>query len=693
MADIALPPPAPFLALPGEPPIPWTRWLQSFETFILAVGLTDVSAARKKTLLLHCLGAEGQRVLGALESSTTSDYDTAVELLNAHFAAPQRALLRRFLFRQRHQLPGESVQRYVANLRGFVSTCKFRALQEEMIRDQLIEHTNDAKVRETLLLEPDDISLSRVITIALQIENAGACASALTRQQTIADCPPPPPMTQSMLQPSQDDTLEAADSSAVMLLRRQLRSRPHPQASRPCDNCGSSSHLSRAQNCPARGQTCRNCGKCNHFASVCRSTAAVSAQAPTIIHNVYSAPVSFKACSVRLNDVCIPLLLDTGASVSLLNMQTYNTFFGALTLSAPSASLCGYGDSKIDLVGSLQVTVGYGNKMVPSFTFHVAHRVANLMGLDLFSALGFSLVDMKGAAILTVSTPWQQKCLSLFEGLGCLTAFAHQPLLNPAIKPVIQPLWRIPLALHDGVSAELKQLLDIGIIEPVDASSWVSNLVVAQKKSGALRVCVGLRAVNKAVIPDRFPLPTSEELTAQFHGSTMFSKLDLRQGYLQVPLHPNSRNLTAFVTHAGVFRYTRMPFGLSSAPSCFQKIMVSVLAGISWVAIYLDDEVIHGPTTESHDERLSRVLAALAKHKLTLNSEKFVFSAPTIKYVGFRLSADGITPLQSNVDAIQAIPEPSSAVQVASFFGMTGYYLKFLPHCSANHCPTTATAA
>ncbi|KAL0148064.1 hypothetical protein M9458_056604 [Cirrhinus mrigala] len=644
MADIALPPPAPFLALPGKPPIPWTRWLQSFETFILAVGLTDVSAARKKALLLHCLGAEGQRVLSALESGTTSDYDTAVELLNAHFAAPQSALLRRFLFRQRHQLPGESVQQYVANLRGLASTCKFGALQDEMIHDQLIEHTNDAKVRETLLLEPDDLSLSRAITIAVRIESAAACASALTKQQTIADCPAPCPMPPSTLQPSQNDTLAAADSSTFMLLRRQQRSRPRPQAQtpRPCDNYGSSSHLSRAQNCPARGQTCRNCGKRNHFASVCRSAPAVSVQAPTIIHNVYSGPVSFKACSVRLNDVCIPLLLDTGASVSLLNMHTYNTFFGALPLSAPAASLCGYGDSKIDLVGSLQVSVGYGNKMVPSFTFHVARRRANLMGL------------------------------------GSLTAFAHQPLLNPTIKPVIQPLRRIPLALRDSVSAELKQLLDIGIIEPVDASPWVSNLVVAQKKSGALRVCADLRAVNKAVIPDRFPLPTSEELIAQFHGSTVFSKLDLRQGYLQVPLHPSSRNLTAFVTHAGVFRYTRMPFGLSSAPSCFQKIMVSVLAGIPGVAIYLDDVVIHGPTPESHDERLS---------KLTLNAEKCIFSAPTIEYVGFQLSADGVTPLRSNIDAILAIPEPSSAAQVASFLGMTGYYLKFLPHYSATTAP------
>ena len=107
--------------------------------------------------------------------------------------------------------------------------------------------------------------------------------------------------------------------------------------------------------------------------------------------------------------------------------------------------------------------------------------------------------------------------------------------------------------------------------------------------------------------------------------------------------------------------------------------MVSVLAGIPGVAIYLDDIVVHGPTADVHDDRLNRVFAALAKHALTLNTEKCVFSVPEIEFVGFRLSASGITPLQSNVDAIQAIPEPSSAAQVASLLGMAGYYLKFLP--------------
>ena len=159
-------------------------------------------------------------------------------------------------------------------------------------------------------------------------------------------------------------------------------------------------------------------------------------------------------------------------------------------------------------------------------------------------------------------------------------------------------------------------------IEQVNASPWISNLVVVKKKTGGLRICVDLRVVNKAIIPDRYPLPTTEELTAQFHGSTVFSKLDLHQGYLQVPLHPDSRNLTAFITQDGVFRCKRMAFELSSASSCFQKIMASILAGIPGVAIYLDNIIVHGINSATHDERLQKVFTALAEHYLMLNTDK-----------------------------------------------------------------------
>ena len=128
-------------------------------------------------------------------------------------------------------------------------------------------------------------------------------------------------------------------------------------------------------------------------------------------------------------------------------------------------------------------------------------------------------------------------------------------------------------------------------------------MVIAKKKSGEPRVCEDLCAVNKAIIPDKYPLLTAEELTTCFYGSPVFNKLDrCHQGYLQVPLDSDSRDLTAFVTPPGVIHYTRMPFGLRSAPSCFQK-MSSIVTSIPAMSLYLDDIVVHGSNTSAHDER------------------------------------------------------------------------------------------
>lgn len=310
-------------------------------------------------------------------------------------------------------------------------------------------------------------------------------------------------------------------------------------ARRSCGNCGSSSHLSRAPNCPAKGQRCQRCGRQNHFARVCRSVPSTDSplprtpgpHTPTTIHSVAANSRPLKCCTVELDGVCLPLLLDTGASKSLLNVSTVRRLFPLRALTADAVDLYGYGHSKIGMVGTITCAVRYGTKALPAFTFQVSRQGANLMGFDLFCKLGFTLVDYSGAAILSVGSPWHQRWPALFSGLGCLTAFNHQPLLKPEVRPVIQPIRRLPLALRDDVTAELQKLLDAGIIERIDASPWISNLVVAKKKSGGLRPCIDLRPVNKAVIPDRYPLPTVEELAAQFYGSSVFTKLDLRQGY------------------------------------------------------------------------------------------------------------------------------------------------------------------
>lgn len=108
---------------------------------------------------------------------------------------------------------------------------------------------------------------------------------------------------------------------------------------------------------------------------------------------------------------------------------------------------------------------------------------------------------------------------------------------------------------------ELNRLLQAGIIERIDASEWVSPIVVARKRGGGLRLCVDLREPNKSVIMDCHPLPHMEDLFAELAGATHYSQIDLSAAYYQLPLHPESRRLTAFITHDGLFQFTRVPFG------------------------------------------------------------------------------------------------------------------------------------
>ncbi|KAI3360245.1 hypothetical protein L3Q82_014555 [Scortum barcoo] len=197
---------------------------------------------------------------------------------------------------------------------------------------------------------------------------------------------------------------------------------------------------------------------------------------------------------VELDGVCLPLLVDTAASKSLLSESTVRWLF---------LSTVDHGRHR----GAVQIQPHqdwHGRHL------HLLQPPANLLGFDLFCTLGFSITDNTGTSILMVTTPWQHRWPSLFAGLGCLSTFNHQPLIDPAVSPVIQPLRCLPLCLHDDVMAKLQKLLDAHIIEQVD-----------------------LRQTNKAVIPDKYSLPMMEELSAKFHGSTVFSKLELRQIYLQ----------------------------------------------------------------------------------------------------------------------------------------------------------------
>jgi transposase InsO family protein len=705
-----------FLSIPGRPPIPWDRWKAMFEDWLLAIGF-PVGAAmeqRKAALLRASLGTEGFRLYTSLTSNPRESYEDAIAKLASHFGPPASAIFSRAQFTRRQQQPGESVAAYVAALRELAAKCEFPAAQlNERVRDQFAAWCCVDRIRERLLQEPATKSLDDLLTLAVTMERAMAEAPALNN----TDRP-------------------------VNRIRGTLasRSRKQPSSSASaCSNCGTLGHAARSLDCPAQGKACRGCGRVGHYVACCRSsqqsaqssargrstsrsgrrrrfsrprrrdarTNLVDEFSPTdsdasaaevvgsvFINSVQVCPAgSFKRVTCRLADVQVSLIVDLGAKVSILARDIYErSSLSSFKLRPPDVMLRTYNGQPIECLGRVALPVSVGQVTIPQFIFYVTARGDSMMGVDLFDAIGGSLqlgddriipTTSAGVATISSSSVSLEQFPALTAGLGRLRGFIHRPQIDPSVKPVQQHFYHQPLSLRQPISDELRRMERDGVIERIDSSQWISNLVVARKKNNQIRICVNLSAVNQALIPARFPLPTMEELTARLAGSTVFSKIDLRWGYMQLELAEECRYLTAFVTHDGVFQWRFLPFGLASGPSAFQQVVRRMLEGLEGCVNILDDIVVFAVDMEEHDKRLRLVLNRLQKYGATVRVDKCAIGVPEVEFNGHLLSAAGIRPLTSNVEAILRLPVPENQRQLLRFLCTATYYMKFCPGFAA----------
>lgn len=163
------------------------------------------------------------------------------------------------------------------------------------------------------------------------------------------------------------------------------------------------------------------------------------------------------------------------------------------------------------------------------------------------------------------------------------------------MPPVINPPRRVPFSLMKPLKEKLDELQDNGILIPVtEPTEWVSSLVVVKKPSGKLRICIDPTHLNKAILRQHYPTPCIEEIVTQLGKAKLFSVLDAKDGFWQVPLDEESSKLTCFNTPYGRYRWTVMPFGIKSAPEVFQQRMSCALEGLEGVAVIADDILVYG---------------------------------------------------------------------------------------------------
>jgi transposase InsO family protein len=272
-------------------------------------------------------------------------------------------------------------------------------------------------------------------------------------------------------------------------------------------------------------------------------------------------------------------------------------------------------------------------------------------------------------------------------GLGKLPGSVSLKI-DKNVEPVISPSRRIPVALRPKLKAELSRLVAIGVIEPVnEPTPWVNQIVLAEKKSGALRICLDPRDLNRALKREHYPLPILDDVLHNMGNSRVFSKLDLSSGYWHVDLDEDSSLLTTFQTCFGRYRWRRLPFGLSVSSEIFQKKLLQAIDCLPGVECIADDLVVHGPDVETHDRNLNTFLARCQEKGIKLNLEKLELRLSRISFMGHRITDQGLEIDPEKVRAIDGMPTPSNLEGLRRFLGLANYLCKFLPNLNSVTAP------
>ena len=183
---------------------------------------------------------------------------------------------------------------------------------------------------------------------------------------------------------------------------------------------------------------------------------------------------------------------------------------------------------------------------------------------------------------------------------------------------------------------------------------------MVKKADGSWRPCGDFRLLNGVTIPDAYPLPNMMDFAVKAAGCKIFSKIDLRKGYHQIPMHPADIQKTAITTPFGSFEFLRMPFGLMNAGATFQRKIDRATADLEAVFGYLDDLEVASKNKQEHARHLRELFLRLREHGLVINLEKCVFGVESIDFLGHRVSAAGVAPLPDHVEAVTKFPRPST---------------------------------
>lgn len=261
--------------------------------------------------------------------------------------------------------------------------------------------------------------------------------------------------------------------------------------------------------------------------------------------------------------------------------------------------------------------------------------------------------------------------------------FYEQQLHVSDESPVYVKNYRLPQSQKLEINSQVEKLLRDDLIE-MSVSAYNAPLIIVPKKSQdgnkKWRLCVDYRLLNKKLLPDKFPLNRIDEILDSLGKAQFFSVLDLQSGYHQIPLHPDSRHITAFSTERGMYQWKVLPFGINIAPASFSRMMKIAFSGLSQsiAFTYMDDLIVVGCSEKQHIRNLTEVFKSCRKHNLKLNPQKSEFFRAEVNFLGHKCTKHGLLPDPQKIKAVEKYPRPTDKDAAKRFVAFANYYRRFI---------------